>query len=276
MNVGRYQFAAGLLLVVLITATIVSPARSEDLSRYCGHPVASHNITLTREPLDPSTCTTNCFQFVLTCANGRKFLLTSRYNPYEPDAMHWLAIAYPLPQLVIFGIVAFLAFLMWKGRALKPGLNYTYLGIVALAAYFWPLISTSTGISRDFVMMASAFAVLGFPFFVVLNLPPLMRGWDYVFVKHPVQPLVETAIGDGTSIDTRGVAKTLKAGAYDRGAHPAYHYENQAEKARAIRDALEKDAAAADALRRREEARAELAEAERQVEEAKRRAGRTG
>jgi hypothetical protein len=265
---------ARLIVCALIGgALLVTSAWAEDLSRFCGHEISSRNIRLVGRPLDPSTCSSNCFRFVLTCSDGRKFDLASRYTPYDPDWLNWLTEVYPFPQLVFFGPIAFAAFVMSSGKPRKPVLNVAYLGILALAMFFWPAIATGgpNSAAGDFTSMAAVIAVLGLPVFLLLNLPALMRGWNYLFVKHSVAPIVTPALRAGAPIDTKAVARTLAAGAYEKGAHPAYHYENQAEKAREIKAQLEADAAAADAVRRREEARAELAEAERLFAQAKQR-----
>ena len=253
--IGRF------VTLMALVACMIAPARAEDLSRYCGHPVDSRNIVRIGKPLDPSTCSANCFRFVLTCNNGRKFTLASRYNPTDPDWLHSLTSAWPLPQAIVFALVGFLTFVMSKGHARKPGLNYTYLGIVGITGWFWPAASTSNpySFSATMVMVGSTFVIIGFPVFIVLNLPALMRGWNYMFVKHPAEPIVAPALQSGTAIDTRALARTLGAGARASETHPAYHYENQAEKARALRDKLDS-------------ARAEVSAAERALEEAKRRA----
>jgi hypothetical protein len=266
-----------LIVCALIAGALcIASARAEDLSRFCGHEISSRYIRLVGRPLDPSTCSTNCFRFVLTCTDGRKFDLGSRYSPYDPDWLNWFTEVYPFPQLVFFGLIAFAAFVMSSGKPRKPVLNAVYFGIVALAMFFWPAIATGGPNSPegDLTSMAAVIAVLGLPVFLLLNLPALMRGWNYLFVKHSVAPIITPALKAGAPIDTKAVAQRLSAGAYDTGAHPAYHYENQAAKARAIKAKLEADAAAADAVRRREEARAELVEAERQLAQARQRGER--
>jgi hypothetical protein len=254
-------------------ALVMTAARADDLSRYCGHEISSRNIALVGRPLDPSTCSANCFHFVLTCTNGHKFNLASRYNPYDPDWFNWFTQVYPFPQLLVFGLIAFAAFVMASGKPRKPVLNAVYLGIVALAMFFWPSMATSglQSPAGGLTSLAVTFAFFGLPVFLLLNLPALMRGWNYLFVKHSVAPIVTPALQAGAPIDAQAVAQALSAGAYDTGAHPAYYYENQAKKARVITANLEADAAAADALRRREEARAELAEAERILAQARQR-----
>ncbi len=265
------------LLILTLVISAAAPARSDDLSRYCGHPVTSRNIVLLGQPLDARTCTANCFRFILTCNNGRKFNLASRYTPYDPDWVNWFTEVYPFPQLLVFGLVAFLAFVMYQGKAAKPALNAVYFGIVGLTMFFWPSGATQGphAVGADLTMMGSAFAVIGFPVFVVLNIKALMRGWNYLFVPHPAAPIVETALQGGRAIDTQRLAKTLQAGARDEEAYPVYHYENQAEKARALKDKINVDAATAAAMARREEARAEFEAAERALAEAKRRGGAT-
>jgi hypothetical protein len=250
-----------LTLVIVLAAYLITPASAADLSQYCGHAIESRNITLIGKPLDSSTCTANCFRFTLTCNNGRRFSLSSRYTPYDPDWLHWFTEMYPIPQLIFLAVVAFGAFVMSQGHARQPLLNLAYVGLVAIAMFFWPAMATHGPYSAeaDFETMGSGFAILGLPVFLLLNLPALMRGWNYLFVQHPAEPIVGPALRTGSSIDTKRLATTLREGAYDMSRHPQYHYENQAAKALAMRDKIEA-------------ARAEVAAAERALEEAKRRA----
>jgi hypothetical protein len=93
---------------------------------------------------------------------------------------------------------------------------------------------------------------------------PIVLHW--LFVKHPTEPVILPAL--------RGEKPMLSAGASDVGAKPAYHYQNQAEKARAVKEKLDADTEIAEATIKRERARAALLDAEYEVEEAKRRIGK--
>jgi hypothetical protein len=243
------------ICIALAFAALLSAARAADLSRYCGQPIDNRQINITRN-LDPRVCSDNCFQFVLTCRDGRKFNLTSRFNPYDPDWLHGLTLIYPFPQMIVFAAIAFLVFVAWMGTPLSLAANLTYLGIAGLAMFFWPAIATGAGAGADFTGMAIVFALFGLPIFLVLNLKALMRGWNYLFVQHSAEPIIAPALSAGRSIDTNALADELEAGARAPGAHAAYHWENQAEKARALAHKLEA-------------ARAEMAAAERALEAAK-------
>jgi len=250
-----------LLLWVLVgTFVAISAARATDIAQYaqtCGHPIEGRNITgITR--LDASRCADDCFRATLTCNNGRKFTVATRYNPGDPAWLGKLTDMYPLPQLLVYGAIAFLVFIAWMGTPLSRSGNLTYLGLVGLGMYFWPATTSSVGAPFAFTAMALGFSVFGFPIFLALNLAALMRGWDYAFVKHPAEPIIEPALRARKPVDTNALADELEAGARDPGAHAAYHWENQAEKARALTHKLDA-------------ARAEMAAAERALDDARRR-----
>ena len=162
---------------------------------------------------------------------------------------------------MVFACVLFLAFVMWHGKHISSSANLSYLAIVGTAMFFWPATSTNAPLSAgaDLTSMMIALAVIGFPVFLVLNIKALARGWNYLFTKHSAEPIVTPGLKSGSSIDTRMLARTLAAGGRDPESHPAYHYENQAEKARALRDRID-------------DARTEVVAAERALEEARRRA----
>lgn len=101
-------------------------------------------------------------------------------------------------------------------------------------------------------------------------------GLHYFFVPHPAGPFVLPALREETRIDVKGLAGALTPSAGLEGLFtrppPAYQSQNQAEKARVLKEKLDADTELAEAAVRRERARAALADAEREVAEAKRRA----
>jgi hypothetical protein len=67
------------------------------------------------------------------------------------------------------------------------------------------------------------------------------------------------------------LAHTLNEGALDTGVKSTFHYRQQAEKARVLKEKLDADADIAEATIRRERARAALEDAERDIQEVKKR-----
>jgi len=98
---------------------------------------------------------------------------------------------------------------------------------------------------------------------------PIILHW--MFVKHPAEPVVAPALRKGSAIDVDKLANALTPDITKIAKPPpAYQSENQAERARALKQKLRDDAEVAEATERRERARAALIRAEREVEEAKR------
>jgi hypothetical protein len=144
------------------------------------------------------------------------------------------------------------------------------LAVFALTIWMW---GANAKLDDD-ILEYSLFPIVKFvvlPVYLIYHLKAFARGWNYLFVRHPVEPTVLPALNTGAAINTQSVAQTLASGASDQGTMPTYHYENQAEKARELANQLERDATLAEAALKREHARAALADAERELELAKRR-----
>jgi hypothetical protein len=104
---------------------------------------------------------------------------------------------------------------------------------------------------------------------------PIVFNW--FFVKHPAEPIVSSALESGSALQTQHLRESLTPRPSDlRLVEPAYHYEHQAERARALAAKLDEDARIAEAATRRERARAALEEAEQELADVQRRGQRGG
>ena len=94
---------------------------------------------------------------------------------------------------------------------------------------------------------------------------------DHTFVKHPAEPIIKPVLREGKELDARALRSALMPTPSDLNlTRPTYHYENQANKARAMTDKLNENARLAEAAVRLERKRAELRDAQADFEDAKR------
>jgi hypothetical protein len=159
----------------------------------------------------------------------------------------------------------------WFGHTLNDG-NPLVMLFLGLPLALIVIAAGLAGVIGGFVGAAKGIGRLLYylPGFLV-GLPIVFH---WLFVKHPTTPVILPALRGEKPIDTESVARMLSSGASDVGAKPVYHYQNQAEKARAVKEKLDADTEIAEATIRRERARAALLDAEYEVEEAKRRTGK--
>jgi hypothetical protein len=217
-----------------------------------------------------AACTTDCFRYQVTCRNGKQLFFTSRYQPtanatdiffYEHDT---------LPKLVIFGIIAaFAGIAVFGSRENQDAITTVrrhgiFLAVFGFTIWKWGSVAT-TGAGPVDASVIPIVTFIVFPVYVIYHGKAFLRGFNYLFVRHPVASAISSAIRTGEAINAQSVAQTLAAGAADEGSKPAYHYENQAEKAHELAERLERDAEMAEAALERERARADLAEAEAQL-----------
>jgi hypothetical protein len=102
---------------------------------------------------------------------------------------------------------------------------------------------------------------------------PIVFNW--FFVKHAAEPIVSPALEKGRELETSNLREALTPRPSDLGLNkPVYHYEHQAEKARALAAKLNHDAHVAEAAMRRERARAALKQAEQELRDVERRGTR--
>jgi hypothetical protein len=139
------------------------------------------------------------------------------------------------------------------------GIPLTLLVIAAgLAGTIGGFVGAAKGIGRLLYYLPGFFMGL-----------PVVSHW--LFVKHPAEPVVAPALRRGSAIDVDKLANALTPNIIKIAKPPpTYQSENQAGRARALKQKLRADAEVAEAIERRERARAALIRAEREVEQAKR------
>src|ERR1700730_1539370 len=189
---------------------------------------------------DVAACTLGCFQYQITCRNGKQFLLAARYRPEASAADIFFYEHSVHPKLLIFAVIAGFAGVAAfgaKDRTSALQRHGIYLAVFGFAIWMW-----GTGAKTDIdILDTSLFPIIKyvvFPIYVIYHGKAFIRGCNYLFVRHPVAPTIGAAIRTGEAIDTQSVAQTLASGAADQGSKPAYHYEHQAEKARELAEKL--------------------------------------
>lgn len=234
-----------------------------------------------RYVLNTETCTADCYSYTLVCSDGVRFPVVSRYPARVSKTEVFFyenSLAAVIIKLLVFSAVAFFAFVATFGskrpRQRVRYENSTVVALVGLTLYLWGTGAIeeyhySLGRFVDYTVGSATVGVV-VPGFVILNLMSFVRGWNYVFVAHPATPIVKPAV-QGQAADVEGLANILVEGAHDAGSRPTYHYDHQAEKARALAQKLNHDSAVAEAKAERERRRAELAEAEQALAEARQR-----
>jgi hypothetical protein len=89
--------------------------------------------------------------------------------------------------------------------------------------------------------------------------PRFLVGWDWFRREHPAEKIVMPAVRQTRAIDANKLADALTPDIRDLELHsPSYRFRHDAEKARALKDKLDADAALAEAAMRREQKQAEL------------------
>ncbi|MFN0218207.1 MAG: hypothetical protein ACKVP4_05255 [Hyphomicrobium sp.] len=104
-----------------------------------------------------------------------------------------------------------------------------------------------------------------FPSFAValLFVLPFLRGWHYLFVRHPAAIVVAPQLRSGALFEAHMLHEALRPNPADLHSHPpAYQSWNLFERARALKDKINADADIADAAMRRDRARAQKMQAE--------------
>jgi len=92
----------------------------------------------------------------------------------------------------------------------------------------------------------------------------MLRGFYWIFVKHPATDIVGSAVGGETRIDGQSLSRSLWVSPRELFAwRPRWYWEQQAQKARALTEKLDRDTELARAAIARERARAELHETKR-------------
>ena len=231
-------------------------------------------------------CIGFCYARQIACRNGQNFIVWSQLRPYESDAWksaEWSAIqeheqrenaklssaaawanSSPIPQFLLLGLSIALTFVAWRGlsdddwRMAPLVLFNAYLAVSLLffntteKGSYWIVHQLDTMVFFHSWLFFAAFVG-----FVAVAVQPFIQGWDYLFVKHPAEPVVEQALSSGEAIDHQALSAALATNPaeFDQ-LQPKWHYKHQAEKARALIGKLEEDARLAEAAIERERARA--------------------
>lgn len=228
-----------------------------------------------------AACTAECFGYTLICHDGTKTYLTSRYPPAVSDLtifFHENTGLGFLVKLLVFAPIGFFAFVSTFGskesRERIALQNAAIAGLFGVSLLVWGAYGMQEGensLARPLdLLLGSVMTFAVVPIFLIVSLPSFMRGWNYLFIAHPAARILAPATR-GKSVDVEGLANVLVEGAQDLGDEATYHYQHQAEKARALAEKLNADFAIAEARAERERRRAELAEAERFLKETRRR-----
>jgi hypothetical protein len=285
-QVLRLVLAFVLICAALVSSAALRPAAAAWLDDKHEEMCRSHRgVQLYWQPMritsSPATCTTDCYGYQLICGDGTKTPLTSQYPPgvseltiffHENEGLGFLV------KLLMFAPVGFFAFVSTYGSkesfdrfALQNAIIAGLFGVTLLVWGAGDMGEGEWSLARplDYIVgSVMTFAVV--PVFLIVSVPAFLRGWNYLFVAHPAAPLVRPAVR-GQSVNVEGLADVLAEGAHDSGDAATYHYQHQAEKARALAAQLNTDSAIAEARAERERRRAELAEAERFLKETRRR-----
>ena len=218
------------------------------------------NYTVTVAWVAPeSTCTT-CYRADVRCADGSTHSVASTVSPFSTKidgvlyhhnaALQWLAI-------FTFAAIGWISY--------KPQRNPLFLmagGAVALLlivilsqlTYATSLPGRGWYGFGSFFFWVTTLVVL--PLALTLFAKPFFVGCDYLFVHHPAERVVADALKQGKPIDEAALAAAMAPDVTTlHDPPPVYRSENQAARARALREKLEADQKLAEEAIRREEAR---------------------
>ena len=273
------------LIAVLMLITVGTPAHAqsshalvlEQNYQTCGTHGGVHWFAYSNPIVkDVASCRANCFQYKVFCKDQASFTLTSRYDMHASDSDIFWYESFGALKFLIVAVLVFYAMVASFGtkdpsvRAHGAAGNALCVALVAFDIWTWGAVAVGISDALAFYSLPGALIrYIVFPLFAIARAQAFLRGCNYLFVRHPASSIVSPALRSQASIDTRTLVQTLASGAADSGTAPAYHYENQTEKARSLRDELQAKAAAAEAQTKIELRRAELAEAKRRLEEAK-------
>lgn len=159
---------------------------------------------------------------------------------------------YPILLLTSLGVFTVLALVS------RLGVRSMWIG--------WPRFALSTiyfSIGGACALIVNPWYFLGVvALFVLVYGQSLLGAYYYLFVRHPAEPIVTPALTSGAAINHNALADELEKAMASAGGKGAIYNEDQALKAKALRDKLDADAELAAATVRRERARAAAREAE--------------
>jgi hypothetical protein len=241
-------------------------------------------------------CIQYCYSYGIVCNDGAGFSIYSQVRPFISDygttyrsedqqraelaaiqiqekldndhlaaTAKWEQLS-PWPQFILFAIS--IALTMIARRGLKDDdwrLPPLYLFNVYLGVSLLFFNVTAKGSSAPAHWLDTTLFFHSWLFITALGgavsigALPFIKGWDYYFVKHPAADIVNAATNHGTHIDRQALVEALRTEPEElHNPKPAYHYEHQAEKARKLKEKLDRDTELARAAIAREQARAEL------------------
>lgn len=201
-----------------------------------------------------------CYRSTVRCADGATHTVTSDTSPFST---HLDDILYRFNEAL--AVIAVLAVIAIGGISWLPKRNGDYL-IVAAGLFFYiiiifPQFAYATSLPGRWWYSIGSF-LFGFTVVVVLPMAlwiftkPFLAGCNYLFVRHPAEQVVKDALRNGKPIDGAALVAALAPDVSQLDTPPpVYHSENQAARARALREKLEADQALAEKVVRREEAR---------------------
>jgi hypothetical protein len=201
-----------------------------------------------------------CYRSDVRCPDGTTHAVTSDISPFSTAID---AILYRYNDIIVW--LAVLMVVAVAGISWMPKRNGDYLraavGLLLYIVVIFPQFAYATSIpGRGWYGIGSF--LFGFTLIIVLPLTlwiftkPFLAGCNYLFVLHPAEQVVKTALRAGQPLDGAALAAALAPDLHHLSTPPpVYHSENQAARARALREKLEADQALAEKAVRREEAR---------------------
>ena len=230
-------------------------------------------------------CVQYCYIHQILCRNGQMVNIYSQLTPYRSDAEQsaelsqiqaqerhddaqfgaapaWENLS-PIPQFLILGLSIALTMVAWRGlgdndwRMAPLGIFNLYLPVSLL--FFNATAKGSSGFAYwldTTLFFHSWLFLLALIAVIAVGAEPFMKGWDYYFIKHPAESVIEQALstGEGTDYDALAAALTTNLAEFND-PPSAWHSRNQAEKAAALKEKLDADARLAEAAIARERAR---------------------
>jgi hypothetical protein len=203
-----------------------------------------------------------CYRYELTCTDGATHLLKSGYSPFSTVLD---GILYQHNMVIVWLAllaVASVAGIAWAADRSGPHLKYG-LGFLAYVILIFPQFAYAASLpGRGWYpigeLLFSLTLLVVLPLFVWLFAKPFLKGFDYLFVPHPAEQVVERALASGEPVDAAALSAALAPDLSQITAPPpVFRSENQAARARALQDKLKADQAVAEEAIRREAARAQ-------------------
>lgn len=201
--------------------------------------------------------------------------LTAERIESAPAWVRVFRTAWPAPQGMLGGgVIAFavIAFIGYRQFSSSPGVLFFGALIAALLCLRFTYDASATADAA----LAFLYAVIPAILFLLFTSPGFLRGWYYLFTKHPTEPHVSPALRTGQRINTAAAADAMEyPPEWATSPPPSYKSQHHAAEAEilkahiqrdtsrwrqwtaAFRQRVEKDRELAQAMTERERARAE-------------------